>query len=223
MFNSVIGCAHLLKDPDLATRMFGELWPQGHAGNAGWTVYWDGQWPPPAAEKVTAVSLGTHRRWHERLEACNRIVMSGHETWYGEPSYTDRVDCARYGTADGSGSAVRPYGRARLRSVWTTHFESIVVFLDKIDPTRAGSADLHGFLSPPRSVSMVESYKNADTRNRMADCAMPHNLEISSRIHKILIENGDVRKEWVAMVIEWAGAVEACALRTVSVQVAGSG
>jgi hypothetical protein len=58
---------------------------------------------------------------------------------------------------------------------------------------RAGSADLHGVLYPPRSVSMIELCKDADTRNRMADCAVPHNLNISSRIHKIWIENGDVR------------------------------
>jgi hypothetical protein len=40
-FQYPIGCLVLLKYPDLATRMFGELWPQGHAGNAGWTVCWD--------------------------------------------------------------------------------------------------------------------------------------------------------------------------------------
>ena len=66
MLYLLIGWVHLSKDPDLATRMFGELWPQGHAGNAGWTVCWDGQWAPPAAEKVTVVSLGIHIRWHER-------------------------------------------------------------------------------------------------------------------------------------------------------------
>jgi hypothetical protein len=82
-----------------------------------------------------------------------------------------------------------------------------------INPTRAGSADLHGFLYPSRSVLVIESYRDADTRNRMADCAMIHNFEISSRIHKILVENGDVRGEWV-------GVEEACALRTHSVQAA---
>ena len=138
------------------------------------------------------------------------------------------MGCARYGTADGSGSAVRPYERARLRSGWTTHFESRVGFQDKIEPTRAGSADLHGFLYLPRSVSMVEVRKDADTRNRMAGCAVPHNLNISPRIQRILTENGDVRSEWATMADEWAvmvdewvGVVEACAVRTPSVQVAG--
>jgi hypothetical protein len=72
-------------------------------------------------------------------------------------------------------------------------------------------------------VLVIESYKDADTRNRMADCAMHHNLKISSRIRKILIQNGDVRTEWATFVDEWVGVVEACALRTHSVQAAGTG
>jgi hypothetical protein len=70
---------------------------------------------------------------------------------------------------------------------------------------------------------MIELCKDADTRNRMADCAVPHNLNISSRIHKIWIENGDVRSEWAVMMDEWVGVVEACAVRTPSVQVGGPG
>jgi hypothetical protein len=62
VFRYSIGCLVLLKHPDLATRMFGELWPQGHAGNAGWTVCWDVQWSHPSAEKGSVVSLGTHER-----------------------------------------------------------------------------------------------------------------------------------------------------------------
>lgn len=97
------------------------------------------------------------------------------------------------------------------------------LFHGEIDPTRAGSADLHGFLYPPRSILEIESYKDADTRNRMADCAMPHNLETSSRIHKILIEDGDVRSEWAMLMDEWVEVIEACALHTHLVQAAGAG
>lgn len=43
VFQRLIGCLLLLKGPDLSTRMFGELWPQGHAGKTGWTLCWDGQ------------------------------------------------------------------------------------------------------------------------------------------------------------------------------------
>lgn len=48
-------------------------------------------------------------------------------------------------------------------------------------------------------MSAIESYKDADTRNRMVDCAMLHNLETSVRQHEALVENEDQQKEWVTV------------------------
>lgn len=74
------------------------------------------------------------------------------------------------GTAHGCGSAVRPCGRARLRHGWTAHGAA---FWRKIDPTRRGQQTCMAFCIHVLCWG-IESHGDADTRNRPADCVMPH-------------------------------------------------